>query len=89
MASRIPLAAAAHSAPVTHLAARVGLTLLVLAMLAGVYLLMWRTWRRRVVRQAAVMTVAPLTAGDDILAIPWHLDADHAPAAGRQTRRTP
>lgn len=40
-----------HSAPVTHWAGRVLLTLLLLALLAGLYWLMFRGWRRRVARQ--------------------------------------
>ena len=40
-----------HSAPVTHWAGRVLLTLLLLGLLAGLYWLMFRGWRRRVARQ--------------------------------------
>ena len=40
-----------HSAPVTHWAGRVLLTLLMLALLTGLYWLMFRGWRRRAARQ--------------------------------------
>jgi len=46
------LAAGQHSAPVTHWGARILLTLLVLAVLSGVYWLMWRGWKNRAARQA-------------------------------------
>lgn len=42
------------SAPVTHWAARILLTLLVLAALTGVYWLMWRGWQNRAARQAGL-----------------------------------
>jgi hypothetical protein len=44
-------AAGEHSAPVTHWAGRILLTLLVLAALSGVYWLMWRGWKNRAARQ--------------------------------------
>ena len=44
------LAAGQHSAPVTHWVPRILLTLLVLAVLSGVYWLMWRGWKNRVAR---------------------------------------
>jgi hypothetical protein len=45
------LAASEHSAPVTHWIGRILLTLLVLAVLSGVYWLMWRGWKNRAARQ--------------------------------------
>ena len=56
------LAAAEHSAPVTHWIGRVLLTLLVLAVLSGVYWLMWRGWKNRAARQGDLpvpVTAAP------------------------------
>ncbi len=54
VATRVGGAAAAgqHSAPVTHWGGRILLTLLVLALLSGVYWLMWRGWKNRAARQA-------------------------------------
>jgi hypothetical protein len=46
------LAARPHSAPVTHWSMRILLTLLILAVLSGVYWLMWRGWKNRAARQA-------------------------------------
>jgi hypothetical protein len=46
------LAAGEHSAPVTQLLARLGLTVLLLALFAGLCLLMLRGYRRRAGRQA-------------------------------------
>jgi hypothetical protein len=46
------LADAPHSAPVTHWILRVLLTILVLAVLTGVYWLMWRGWKNRAARQS-------------------------------------
>jgi hypothetical protein len=63
-AARAVAAAAAgqHSAPVTHWVGRILLTLLVLAVLSGVYWLMWRGWKNRAARQTdlpAPPSVAP------------------------------
>ena len=54
------LAAAQHSAPVTHWVGRVLLTLLVIAVLSGVYWLMWRGWKNRAARQGDLPV--PVTA---------------------------
>ncbi|HZU55733.1 MAG TPA: hypothetical protein VFA06_07680 [Actinocrinis sp.] len=60
-------AAGQHSAPVTHWGGRILLTLLVLAVLSGVYWLMWRGWKNRAARQAD-LPVPPSTApeGSDL-----------------------
>lgn len=49
---RIALAAGQHGAPVAHWALRVLSALVVLAVLSGVYWLMWRGWKNRAARQA-------------------------------------
>ncbi|HET9170259.1 MAG TPA: transporter [Actinospica sp.] len=54
------LASGEHSAPVTQLAARLGLTVLILAAFAGLCWLMWRGYQRRAARQADLP--APATA---------------------------
>lgn len=41
-----------HSAPVTHIGQRVLWTIVTLAVIAGIYLLMWRGWKKRQARQA-------------------------------------
>ena len=46
------LASGEHSAPVTQLAARLGLTVLILAVFAGICALMWRGYQRRAARQS-------------------------------------
>ncbi|GAA2065484.1 hypothetical protein GCM10009839_91420 [Catenulispora yoronensis] len=43
-----------HSAPVTHLGQRILWTIVTLAAIAGIYLLMWRGWKKRQARQADV-----------------------------------
>lgn len=49
------LAADKHSAPTTHIWSRVLGTVIMLAVIAGIYLLMWRGWKKRQVRQADVV----------------------------------
>ena len=49
---RYSLASGEHSAPVTHIGQRVLWTVVTLAVLAGIYLLMWRGWKKRQARQA-------------------------------------
>jgi hypothetical protein len=49
--SAMVMAAAQHSAPVTNWIGRILLTLLVIAVLSGVYWLMWRGWKNRAARQ--------------------------------------
>ncbi|WP_344655754.1 hypothetical protein [Catenulispora subtropica] len=46
--------AAKHSAPVTHIGERILWTVVTLVVLAGIYLLMWRGWKKRQARQADV-----------------------------------
>jgi hypothetical protein len=56
------LASGEHSAPVTQLADRIGLTVLILAAFAGLCWLMWRGYQKRAARQAdlpAPATEAP------------------------------
>jgi hypothetical protein len=50
--------------PVTNLGGRLVWTGVMLVLLAGIYLLMWRGWRRRAARQA---DVPPLPAAPDML----------------------
>lgn len=52
-----------HSAPVTHWAGRVLLTLLLLALLTGMYWLMFRGWRRRAARQQHLPVPASVRPG--------------------------
>ncbi|NUR60516.1 MAG: hypothetical protein HOV87_17915 [Catenulispora sp.] len=66
-------AAGEHSAPVTHVGQRILWTVVTLVVLAGIYLLMWRGWKKRQARQA---DVAPLNevpegvfSGDGIEAV--------------------
>ena len=47
-------AAGEHSAPVTHIGQRILWTVVTLLVLAGIYLLMWRGWKKRQARQADV-----------------------------------
>ena len=62
-----------HSAPVTHLWSRVIGTVVMLAVIAGIYLLMWRGWRKRQQRQADVEPPQSLAEA-------W--DAEHDPGDG-------
>src|SRR5206468_943624 len=61
--SRAPLRGAMHldqhSAPVTHIGQRILWTIVTLVVLAGIYILMWRGWKKRQARQA---DVEPLNA---------------------------
>jgi len=59
-AATIVLASGEHSAPVTQFAARVGLTVLLLAVFGGLCWLMWRGYQRRAARQSDLP--APATA---------------------------
>jgi hypothetical protein len=70
-ASTTLLAAGEHSAPVTQLAARIGLSVLLLAVFAGLCALMWRGYQRRAQRQADVPAPAsaapsPLDPADGV-----------------------
>jgi hypothetical protein len=64
-----------HSAPVTHWAGRVLLTLLLLALLTGMYWLMFRGWRKRIARQQDLPVPASVRPGP-----PAQADADPADA---------
>jgi len=57
-----------HSAPVTHWLGRILLTLLMLAILTGVYWLMFRGWRKRAARQADLPAPASTRPGTGRLA---------------------
>jgi hypothetical protein len=48
------LASGEHSAPVTHVGQRILWTIVTVAVIAGIYLLMWRGWKKRQARQADV-----------------------------------
>ena len=75
MASFAPGSALAdkHSAPVTHLGERIVWTIVVLAVIGGIYLLMWRGWKKRQARQADLPPLnavpADTFAGEGIEAI--------------------
>ncbi len=60
---------AAESAKVTSWPGRLLLTLLVLALAAGVLLLMRRSWRRRAVRQSDIPPLAPAPTDHDLTSI--------------------
>ena len=59
-----------HSAPVTHLLSRIGLTVLLLAVFGGLCRLMWRGYQRRAGRQADLPQPASVP--------PAELDPDEA-----------
>jgi hypothetical protein len=64
----IQAASGEHSAPVTQLAARLGLTVLILAAFAGICWGMWRGYQRRASRQAdlpAPATAAPVEIAEE------------------------
>lgn len=58
------LASGEHSAPVTHIGQRIIWTIVTLLAMGGIYLLMWRGWKRRQARQADVppLPIAPRDA---------------------------
>ena len=60
-----------HSAPITHVWSRVVGTLVMLLIITGVYLLMWRGWKKRQARQADVpeLPEAPDGAFDDVTGV--------------------
>jgi hypothetical protein len=64
------LADAPHSAPVTHWVLRVLLTLAVLALLSGVYWLMWRGWKNRAAWQADLPVPSSAAPGDAVFGAP-------------------
>ena len=53
-----------HSAPVTHLLSRIGLTVLLLAVFGGLCWLMWRGYQRRAGRQADLPQPASVPPGE-------------------------
>jgi hypothetical protein len=53
-----------HSLPVTHWPARIVLTLLIIAVLGGIYWLMWRGWKNRVARQGDLPAPQSAPPGD-------------------------
>ena len=52
--NNLMIASGEHSAPVTHVGQRILWTIVTLAVIAGIYLLMWRGWKKRQARQADV-----------------------------------
>jgi hypothetical protein len=57
------LASGKHSAPVTDIGQRIIWTIVILAVLAGIYLLMWRGWKKRQARQADVLPLHEVPDG--------------------------
>jgi hypothetical protein len=57
------LAEGKHSAPVTHLGQRILWTIVTLAAIGGIYLLMWRGWKKRQARQADLPPLTEVPAG--------------------------
>jgi hypothetical protein len=56
-----------HSAPTTHIWSRIVGTVIMLGVIAGIYLLMWRGWKRRQARQSDIAspTLTPAETWDD------------------------
>jgi hypothetical protein len=52
-----------HSAPVTHIGQRILWTAVTLVVLAGIYLLMWRGWKKRQARQADLLPLNEIPEG--------------------------
>jgi hypothetical protein len=52
-----------HSAPVTHIGERVFWTVVTLVVLAGIYLLMWRGWKKRQARQSDLLPLNEVPEG--------------------------
>jgi hypothetical protein len=50
--NKLILASAEHSAPVTHIGQRIVWTIVTLLAMGGIYLLMWRGWKKRQARQS-------------------------------------
>jgi len=57
------LAAGEHSAPVTHIGQRIVWTIVTLAAMGGLYLLMWRGWKKRKARQSDLRPLNEVPAG--------------------------
>lgn len=57
------LASGEHSAPVTHVGQRIIWTVVTLLVLAGIYLLMWRGWRKRQARQSDLQPLNDIPEG--------------------------
>lgn len=55
-----------HSAPVTHVGERILWTIVTLAVIAGIYLLMWRGWKKRQARQADVLELPEPPLGAEL-----------------------
>jgi hypothetical protein len=56
-------AASEHSAPVTHIGQRIIWTAVTLVVLAGIYLLMWRGWKKRQARQSGLQPLNEIPEG--------------------------
>ena len=52
-----------HSAPVTHIGQRILWTVVTLVVLAGIYLLMWRGWKKRQARQSDLLPLNEIPEG--------------------------
>ena len=57
------LAAGEHSAPVTHIGQRIVWTIVTLVAMGGIYLLMWRGWKKRKARQSDLLPLNEVPAG--------------------------
>lgn len=57
------LAAGEHSAPVTHIGQRIVWTIVTLLAMGGIYLLMWRGWKKRQARQSDLLPLNEVPAG--------------------------
>jgi hypothetical protein len=64
--NKLILASAAsgeHSAPVTHIGQRILWTIVTLLAMGGIYLLMWRGWKKRQARQADLLPLNEIPEG--------------------------
>jgi hypothetical protein len=66
----VMLAVGQHSAPVTHWMGRIVLTVVIVAVLGGVYWLMWRGWKNRAARQGDLPAPASAAPADAELGEP-------------------
>lgn len=57
------LASGEHSAPVTHIGQRILWTIVTLAAMGGIYLLMWRGWKKRQARQSDLLPLNEIPEG--------------------------
>ena len=60
--NNVILASGEHSAPVTHIGQRIIWTVVTLVVLAGIYLLMWRGWKKRQARQGDLLPLTEIPA---------------------------